>query len=177
MTDYTLQQAQQDIASLRGQLAHFLAQAEVINLTVDGTLLAQNPVAIVQPGSSPAVAETWHDLPAGLASWGIGTGGWKKYRLTNDGDVEVSISLRLIGTKTDGTTIFAAGAFPTGYQTGGTVGARKLLPLSMDTSAATFYGANHTPYMSFNTDGSVTIFGVNATGLSVVDCHGIIPLI
>lgn len=134
-------------------------------------------VTAFQPGSSPTVAETWHDFPAGVNSWGLGTGGWKKYRMTSTGSVEVSISLRQIGTKTDGTVVFAAGALPTGYQPGTVTGARKLLPIAMDTSAATFYSANHTPYMSFNTDGSVTIFGVNATGLSVVDCHGTIPLI
>jgi hypothetical protein len=129
------------------------------------------PVTAVQPGTSPSVAEAWHDFPAGVNSWGLGTGGWKKYRLLSTGSVEVSISLRLIGTKTDGTAIFSAGALPAGYTPA--LG-RKLLPAIVNTNALS---GNWPPTVSFNTDGSVTVFGVNATGLVSLDCHGTIPLI
>lgn len=127
-----------------------------------------------QPGSSPPIAETWHDFPAGVNSWGRGTGGWAKYRLLAEGSAEVSINLNLIGTKTDNTLIWNAGALPAGYQpaSGG-----KYLPASLDTSGAVFYGGNHTPYLVFRTDGSVACFGVNATGLNQLQCHGIYSLI
>lgn len=177
MPNYTLLQAEQDVAALRGQIARLIANGEVVNWQVDGTLLVAGTAVAKQPASSPALAETWHDFPAGSNGWGLGTGGWKKYRLTVDGNVQVSISLRLIGTKTDGTVVFGTGALPSGYQPGSVTSARKILPVSMDTSAATFYGANHTPYFSFNQDGSVTCFGVNATGLSSLDCEGIFSLL
>jgi hypothetical protein len=38
------------------------------------------PVTAVQPGTSPSAAETWHDFPPGANGWGLGSGGWKKYR-------------------------------------------------------------------------------------------------
>jgi hypothetical protein len=175
MTNYDLLQAQQDVASLRGQIAHLLATLEVINLKVDGNAVFQNAAAIVQPSSSPATAETWHDFPAGVNSWGNGTGGWKKYRMNVDGSVEVSISLRQIGTRTDGITVLSAGALPTGYQP---VSGAKRLPVSLDTPGVAFYSSNHTPIMSFNTDGSVTVTGVNAaTAPSQLDCNGIVTLV
>lgn len=130
------------------------------------------PVA-VQPSSSPPAAETWHDFPAGAAGWGLGTGGWKKYRLTAEGSVQVSINLALIGTQTDNTVIFTAGALPPGYRpaSGG-----RYLPAALDTSGAVFYGGNHTPYLVFRTDGSVAVFGVNAAGLNQLQCNGTISL-
>lgn len=129
-----------------------------------------SPIATVQPGSSPAIAETWHDLPAGINSWGIGAGGWKKYRLTADGDLGLSISLRTIGTKTDGTALFSAGALPTGYQ----VSVARRLAISITTNALS---ANSTPWIGLLADGSLNINGVNVAGLNQVDLHGVFPLI
>lgn len=97
MTDYTLQQAQTDVASLRGQFAHLLATAEIINLTVDGTAIFANAITTVHPGSSPAVAETWQSLgtfPSGTTTHG-------RYRMTVEGEVELDINLT--GTPTSGT--------------------------------------------------------------------------
>ncbi len=128
----------------------------------------------IQPGSSPPVIETWHDFPAGQNSWGLGTGGYKKYRLTSDGMLAVSISLRTIGTKNDGTIIFASGALPTGYQP---ISGNKYLPISFDWTGFA-YSTNHSPYFSFNTDGAVQVQGINSgTAAARVECHGIIPLI
>lgn len=129
--------------------------------------------AAIQPGSSPPVAETWHDLPAGINSWGRGTGGWAKYRLLAEGSVELSISLRLIGTKGDGTGVFSAGALPTGYQpsTG------RFLPVSLNVAGATFWTGNHTPFLLIGADGGISCYGVNATGLTQLDCHGPLPLV
>jgi hypothetical protein len=116
----------------------------------------------------------WTDFPAFQASWGRGTGGYAQYRKTPSGDLQVTISLRLIGTKTDGTVILAAGGW--GDSTFWPSVAGKYLPVSLDTSGAAFYAGNHTPYLVFRTDGSVAVFGVNAAGLSQLDCHGLLPI-
>jgi hypothetical protein len=129
--------------------------------------------AAVQPGSSPPIAETWHDFPAGATGWGItgGSGtGWKKYRLRAEGSVEVAINMTLIGTQADNTAILAAGALPAGYRP---VAGGKYLAASIDTAAASFYAANHSPYLVFRTDGSVACYGVNATGLNQLQCNGV----
>lgn len=97
MPDYTLLQAQADVASLRGQFAHLLAQAEIINLIIDGNARFQNGITLVEPGSSPAIAETWHSLgtfPSGTTTRG-------RYRMTAEGEVELDINLT--GTPTSGT--------------------------------------------------------------------------
>lgn len=65
MPDYTLLQAQQDIASLRGQFAHLLASAEIINLTVDGQI---KTVLILDNVASPfnwALADAAGTSPLG----------------------------------------------------------------------------------------------------------------
>jgi hypothetical protein len=150
-----------------------LAPTDAVGNTLWATSILVNhaPNVTVQPGSSPAVAETWHDLPSGINGWGLGTGGWKKYRLTRDGDLGLSISLRLIGTKTDGTAIFGSGALPTGYQ----VSTARRLAISTTGNALS---ANSTPWIGLLSDGSMNINGVNTAGtLSQVDLHGVFPLI
>jgi hypothetical protein len=125
--------------------------------------------AAVQPGSIPPVPETWHDFPAFVNSWGRGTGGWAKYRLLAEGSVEVSMSLRQAGTKTDGAAILPASSLPAAYCP---VTARRLLPAVVQGNALS---SNWVPDVSFNTDGSLTVFGVNngASTLSSLDCHGV----
>jgi hypothetical protein len=135
------------------------------------TNLEQNYLpAAIQPGSSPAVPETWHDLPSGINGWGLGSGGWKKYRLTSDGNLALSISLRLIGTKADGTAIFPSGALPAGYQ----VSTARRVPCSTTNNALS---ANSTAWIGLLADGSFNISGVNASTLDQVDLHGVFPLI
>jgi len=66
-----------------------LATFEGINVTVDGQLLVQNPIKIVQPSTS--VAETWHDMRPLINSF-VGTIAGQyppQYRLAPDGFVEV----------------------------------------------------------------------------------------
>lgn len=136
----------------------------VVNQNIQATLVtATNPTTFV--------AETWHDFPAGINGWGNGTGGWKKFRLLPFGSVEISISLRLIGTKTDGTLILPAGALPAAYQPT----SAKRMPCSTTNAANS---ANSTPWMGFLTDGSVNVSGVNTAGtLDHVDCHVVLSLI
>jgi hypothetical protein len=117
--------------------------------------------------------DIWHDLPAGTNGWGLGTGGWKKYRLLPSGSLELSISLRLIGTKTDATIMFAAGSLTPAYCP--SVG--RYIPVSMNLAGATFWQANFTPFLLIGANGSIACYGVNATGLSQLDCHGVLPLI
>lgn len=164
-------------AALEAPAGAVYAYPRVGSATGDGAstyvagITTQVTAVAYQPGTSPAVVETWHDLPAGTNGWGLGTGGWKKYRLTYDGDLALSISLRLIGTKTDGTAIFGAGALPSGYQ----VSSARRLPISTSGNALS---SNNTPWIGLLADGSMNISGVNTAGtLSQVDLHGVFPLI
>lgn len=124
--------------------------------------------AAIQPGSVPPVPETWHDLPSGINGWGLGTGGWKKYRLLAEGSVEITISLRLIGTKADGTQLFPAGSLPSGYQPN----QAKRLGCSTTNNALS---ANSTAWIGVLSDGSFNISGVNGT-IDQVDLHATLPL-
>lgn len=128
------------------------------------------PVQAFQPAAVPAIAEVWHDLPPGANGWGLGTGGWKKYRMLSTGSVELSFSLRLIGTKTDNTNIFGAGALPSGYQPAN----NKYLPCIVNQNALS---SNWPQTIRVNTDGSISIAGVNATTVTQLDFHGTVPLI
>lgn len=139
------------------------------NETRIGALETWSQPFAVQPGSVPALPETWHDFPSGVNGWGITGGGWKKYRLTAGGDLEVSICLTLIGTKTDGTRVFADGTLPAGYAP------NSALRVPVAYTAAQAPGANSSPWMGFLVAGGVIISGVNLTGLDEVHCHAVIP--
>ena len=146
------------------------ASAKAYNVEQRVNLLWQTmlPAAIDPVNGGP---ETWHDFPAGINGWGLGTGGWKKYRLLAEGSVEISISLRLIGTKTDGIAIFSAGALPAGYQ----VSVARRMAISTSGNALS---ANNTAWMGFLADGSVNLNGVNTAGaLTQIDAHFVLPLI
>lgn len=125
--------------------------------------------AAVQPGSSPAITETWHDFPAFGNGWGRGTGGYGKYRLTAEGDCQVAIWLTATGTRTDGTVIM----FTPGAGSAYSPTTAKNLPVIVNPNALS---SNWTPMMQFRSDGSIAVFGVNAASLNEISCHGIIPV-
>jgi hypothetical protein len=152
-----------------------LAAAEGDGVTTD-ELAKGITTASVQtwdPNSgNPKKLETWHNLTGSSTGWGPGSG-WAKYRLLPFGSVEVSMHLTTIGTKNDGTVIFPAGTLSSPYCP---ASGPKPLPASTSANALS---PNNTPMVSFNTNGSITVFGVNpASGtLSSVDCHGIYSLV
>lgn len=69
------------------------------------------PISAIQPGSSPTVVETWHDMTL-ENSWTIATGGMARYRFRSDNTVDIQLVNVTPGTVTSGTPIWV---FPTGY--------------------------------------------------------------
>lgn len=115
--------------------------------------------------------ETWHNMPGMSSGWSVGTG-FAKYRLTAEGFLAFSFNINSPSTKTDGTTIWATGSLPAAYRP-----QTASLRWPVSTSAAA-NSANNTPMIIFQTDGSITITGVNSTGaLTTVHAHGVLPLV
>lgn len=114
MADTTLLQLQTDVASLRGQIAHLLANAELINLIIDGMITG--PIFAFQPGSSPAVQETWHYLyNSAVGSSGAPTGatsGFVRYKLLADSNMAI-INFNIAGSFAINVNI---GTVPLGYR-------------------------------------------------------------
>lgn len=102
------------MAGLRGQIAHLLATAELINLLVDGTALFQNPV-YAAPGGT---AETWHDMrPLSNSFVGTISGEYPpQYRLGADGWVEIHGTIQLPGAGSYNSITFFT--LPSGYRPG-----------------------------------------------------------
>jgi hypothetical protein len=155
------------VTARAGQLTSASAKAYATEQRVNTLVTTVLPIAI-QPGSSPPIPETWHDLPSGINGWGIGTGGWKKYRLLAEGSVEITLSLRLIGTKADGTAILPSGSLPSGYQPA----QAKRLACSTTNNALS---ANSTAWIGVLADGTFNISGVNGT-IDQVDLNATLPL-
>jgi hypothetical protein len=110
MADYTLAQAQNDIASLRGQLAHQAANAEFLNLTIDTRLLIGSGATLVATDPVSGGPETWHSLGT-LAGFTVTLG---RYRLTPHNEVE--IDLELAGNGTGAITTTFANSLPSAYR-------------------------------------------------------------
>jgi hypothetical protein len=118
--------------------------------------------------------DDWTAFPAFVSSWGRGTGGFALWRKSHGGTLDFTISLRLIGTKTDATPIQNGGAW--GDSSCWPVGGR-YWPVSLNLASALFWSGNYTPFILFAGNGALSVYGVNATGLSQLDCHGSIPLV
>jgi hypothetical protein len=133
-------------------------------------ITSQAAAVAVQPGSSPPVVETWHNMPAMSNGWGVGTG-HAKYRLTVDGMLAFSFVLTTIGTKTDGIRLWADGSLPSGYQPS----IAKRWPCSITAAANS---ANSSPWIGILSAGGVNASGIN-TGGTLTELHavGVLPLI
>jgi hypothetical protein len=154
---YTLIQAQVDIANLRGIFAHLLANAEIVNLTIDGQLRIGDGATLVatSPGSSPSVPETWSTLGPIGNGWTTNHG---RYRMTAEGELEIDVSLQ--GSGTTGTLTWP-NTLPSAYRP---VIARRIA--GVPTS-----GTCHT---TVNTSGTVS--STIPTGAGTFDSCGRVPL-
>lgn len=65
--------------------------------------------AIAQPGA-------WANMPSPVNGWGIAGSGFAKYRLTVNGDLQVAFKNLTVGSASDGTAVWNAGALPSGFQ-------------------------------------------------------------
>jgi hypothetical protein len=134
MGNYTLQQAQNDIAALRGQIAHLLANAdittlEVTTLTIDG--------AITGP-------DTWHALT--LANGWTGNALYQK--LPFDG-VRIWVSISSAAA-----TDAQFATMPAGY----VPATNAFLAAGADGNVSTALA----PYVEVDTSGNVTMNGLHA---------------
>lgn len=122
-----------------------------------------------QPFSSPLTFETPHNMPGMSNSWAVGAGGQAKYFLDANGNLDISFILNTIGTRTDGTILWAAGSLPNGYQ----VPIAKYWPVTV---IGTYSYSGETPSLLFGTDGSIKIYGISANAPTSIQSHGVIPL-
>jgi hypothetical protein len=159
---YTLEQAEEDIAELRGD-----ASQKEENLTITGQLTATGGTAA---GPTLITTDTWHDTGAMKSSWGKGTG-YFKYKLLADGNVQIAAKGLTTGTVVDFTEILsAANGLPAGYQPT----TSKHFPCYTDNikaGSATFEVAA----LLFAADGSVQCLGFN-TSATVAHCYAIMPI-
>lgn len=153
VVNYTLDQAQRDIAQLRGQLAHQAASATFLNITIAGQL----------------VLDTWHSVTVdtGTSGWSGGNGIF--YRLTAWHTVQV------FGSSVTGTTM-AAG-------TTRNVNGSNALPVAYrPTKTWNISGAGIPGRMGAEITSSGVIIAINGAGSAVtaateVDIAGEYPII
>lgn len=113
---YTLEQAEEDIATLRGQvdlLTEYIATATLVATDVQ-SVTAEISGAITATGGTAAAptlitTDSWNSLGT-LTGYTVGTA---RYRLTTDGEVEIDVSVTSGGSNS-GTTTFSTD-LPTGY--------------------------------------------------------------
>ncbi len=117
----------------------------------------------------PPTQDTWHTMGSMSASWHIG--GHAEYKKSvYDNLLIVSFKDLVPGTTTEGTTIWAAGSLPTGYQV---VSAQRVVCYTdaLKTSGASFEAAA----LEFEADGSIQAYGFG-TGASRADLYAVFPL-
>jgi hypothetical protein len=122
------------------------------------TFLVQPPD--VTPGSMPAMTNGWS------------IGGFARYRLNGDNDLQVAFKQLVCGTTTDGTNIWAAGSFPAAYR----VPTFHRVPCVADVLRIVGAGPNQeSAALEFAADGSVNCQGISGVATRV-DCYFTIPL-
>lgn len=121
---------------------------------------------IVNTSGLTAITDTAHTFGTLSNSWAIGSGGQAKYRLNALGELQISMINLSPGTKTDGTQIWtAANGLPAGWAP---VTSRRVTAMA-NAEAAETCG------LSFNSDGSITVFGISGTSATRFDCCATFP--
>jgi hypothetical protein len=117
----------------------------------------------------PLVSDTWHTMPAMSNGWSVG--GVAKYRMTAQGDLQVSFQDLVAGSDADGTTIWAAGTFASVYRPPVNHRVVCYADVLRQPSAGIFSAAA----LEFRTDGSVQCFGI-AAAATRADLYATIPI-
>lgn len=133
--------------------------------TDTGILQVWNGSAWIPVGVQPAA---WINMPSMANGWGIG--GHAQYRLTVNGDLQVSWKDLTVGSASDGTNVWNAGALPSAYQV---LNTHRLVCYS--DAIKTVSGNLETPAFEFQTDGSVQCYGF-ALAATRGDLYATIPL-
>ena len=107
---YTLEQAEEDIANLRGQATVLSEYAEIATLVVAGVVVAQQPGTATEPQTQ----ESWHLFSPLSNSWSIPTNGYAKYRITPQNELQISAWILSPGSGTVNAVTIAT--FPSAYR-------------------------------------------------------------
>lgn len=119
-SNYTLAQAQSDIANLRGQVAHLLAYAEILQVVVDTKLTGPDAsvwslsgIALAS-GKFITTADTWQTVTPN-AGWALGSNDGTcfnlSYRFAADGLVHIMGSIHSTSTTPNATFFTLASAY------------------------------------------------------------------
>lgn len=150
------------------------------NIELIDNSLSVNNVTLINPTKiqTSQLITTWpnhsqnpegpHGLPAMSNGWTIGTLARYEYNASNY--LEFSFINLTPGTKTDGTLLWAVGTLATPY----VVPSPVIWPVTV--TGINPADTTKSPYIQFNTDGSIACYGINNVSVTRIDAHGIIPL-
>lgn len=116
------------------------------------------PVTAFEPGVSPAVPETWHDM-ALSNGWHVGSGGFAQYKMLPDNQVAVRLNNVIPGTINDGTLLWA---WPSSDYT---PVAEEKLSLIAQYSSAPAYGSM--PFLYCNGGSGIEVYDLRGTVASI----------
>ena len=164
MGNYTLQQAQNDVASLRGQIAHLLATVTLGTVTVSGTLTADGSVTLAS-----TVGGGWTDITLDSAWTAVSGYDAPRYRLLASNLLQLSGAAGLSAGRTTAANLNSSNPLPSAcrpakthlYRNWGLTGGRFAVQID-----------------STGVIGGLAPGGINGTAQSAQFCEidGIIPL-
>lgn len=108
------------------------------------------PVNAIQPGSNPAVVETWHNMTL-QNGWTVGGGGIAQYKLNPDNTVSIRLANVVPGTVTSGTVLWN---IPTGYFNPSWAGTQNFV---VGTTVSSSVANNNTPFLAARAGGTLTV--------------------
>jgi hypothetical protein len=171
MGDYTLAQAQADVAALRGQLAHLAANSELLNLIIDtkltlpdGSTWTAAGLSVAAPATAPVIADTWHTLGT-LSHYTVTAG---RFRFTPEGEVEFDVGVNGDGSNVVTTTFSVT--IPSAYRPSVT---RRV---TMSQTGRTITAGDNWPALIVNTTGTVQVQCPAAGATTAMHCNVSFPL-
>ena len=153
-------------SGLAANMPLWLVRPTLYYQTDTGILMLWTGSVWAPVGNQPAA---WNNMPAAVNGWGIG--GHAQYRLTINGDLQVSFKDLTVGSASDGTNIWNAGALPAAYQV-----ANSHRVVCYSDAIKTVSGNLEASALEFQTDGSVQCYGF-ALAASRADLYTVIPMV
>src|SRR6266568_8835577 len=153
-------------SGLAANMPLWLVRPTLYYQTDTGILMVWTGSVWAPVGNQPVA---WSNMPSPVNSWGIG--GHAQYRLTINGDLQVSFKDLTVGSASDGTNIWNAGALPAAYQVANT---HRVACYS--DAIKTVSGNLETSALEFQIDGSIQCYGF-ALAASRADLYAVVPLV
>lgn len=155
MEAYTLEQAESDIATLRGQVQILTEHIATSVLTVSTSFTAPDGSVWTSTGIA---GDTWHSIST-VSNMTINAGGYIQYRKTIEGDMVEMVVVNVTASSTaDGTTIVTSG---NGVASGSRPLVEQRRPLAYAVAKSTV-GAYPDAAFGIQTDGSIKCYGFAA---------------